>query len=517
MSRESTAWRRAVHLQVLFHGAVVEDRVVQSSGRLDDGERLRSVGIRAYEIGGLDGPLRVPPPPELPRLGILSFDRPPGGLHPKGWHSRKGTYSDARGQVYELTGALTEVEYGDMTLRLRIVPQWLLARVLPGDLAFPVTVAAMMLVVWGLQLLVSGLAAPPAQVNAPEVSADLLARLLDEDFEGEDHGEWASSDEFMPQSEFTIQSVYLPEGDKGPTHDKGGAEQQELADAREEVDREKAQPLPPEPAEQIAQVDPDLPSQEGWEGVQEEQSFGEELDGEVVADAEVAQDAAAKTEGWGLRDHNGALDAREEMEVRKNLAMAEATLRIDPEDAWALEAKAYYQYLQEDLEGAERTWQRFIELYPESPAAYNNLALVYKRRGDYGREEALYRQCLAMTPDDTTAMTNLALNLAHQNRYDEALEIMDQLAVLEPDHPYNALHRAKIHASMGDLDSSLRHLELALETMAQLDTLHSIEFRQDIRIDPAFEPLRDEPRFAAILVRYYGPEDGLNLAGGRNG
>jgi hypothetical protein len=40
--------------------------------------------------------------------------------------------------------------------------------------------------------------------------------------------------------------------------------------------------------------------------------------------------------------------------------------------------------------------------------------------------------------------------------------------------------------------------------MKKLDTLHNIEFRQDIRLDPSFAKMRGEERFKKLLNRYYG-------------
>ena len=116
-------------------------------------------------------------------------------------------------------------------------------------------------------------------------------------------------------------------------------------------------------------------------------------------------------------------------------------------------------------------------------------------------------------------MSNLAVNLAAQERYDEALAIMGQRDRLEPDDPYGDLHRAKIYASRGDAELALTLLDDALAGMQRLDTLHNIEFRQDIRLDPAFRVLREDPRFNDLLVRYYvdGPEPGINLSGGAGG
>ncbi|MCK6518306.1 tetratricopeptide repeat protein, partial [Myxococcota bacterium] len=121
--------------------------------------------------------------------------------------------------------------------------------------------------------------------------------------------------------------------------------------------------------------------------------------------------------------------------------------------------------------------------------------------------------------DNTHALNNLAVNLAHQRRFDEALAIMERLDRLEPNDPYGDLHRAKIYASRGDSDAALALLDDALAGMQRLDTLHNIEFRQDIRLDPAFGGLREDPRFNDLLVRYYvdGPEPGINLSGGAGG
>ena len=144
-----------------------------------------------------------------------------------------------------------------------------------------------------------------------------------------------------------------------------------------------------------------------------------------------------------------------------------------------------------------------MELYPDDPAGYNNIGLVFKRTEDYSREEAYYRIALAMDPQDVYVLNNLAVNLAHQDRFDEALRIMSDLYVLSPDDPYANVHRSKIQAAMGNPLEALEYLDDALAGMAALDTLHHIEFRQDIRVDPAFSEIRNTDSFENLLVRYY--------------
>ena len=83
---------------------------------------------------------------------------------------------------------------------------------------------------------------------------------------------------------------------------------------------------------------------------------------------------------------------------------------------------------------------------------------------------------------------------------------MEQLEELDPGDPYADLHRAKVFANMGKRERALRHLRRALEGAESLDTMHHIEFRQDIRIDPAFDHLRTDRRFVRLLRRHYGED-----------
>ena len=220
-------------------------------------------------------------------------------------------------------------------------------------------------------------------------------------------------------------------------------------------------------------------------------------------------------QGWGFYDWYDTRDARVDRDaIDSEIEMARERLAIDPDSPWALTQLGYYQYLAFDYDGCKETYARFIELYPSEAAGYNNLALVYKRLGEYPKEEAHYRLALALDPEDTFVLNNLAVNLAHQGRFDEALSIMQQLHQIQPNDPYADLHRSKIAASMGEDGEALTHLENALLGMAKLDTLHHIEFRQDIRVDPSFDRLRETEGFSTVLLRYYG-EDALPLLAGQ--
>ena len=340
------------------------------------------------------------------------------------------------------------------------------------------------------------------------LTAEYLARLLKEDHDGEDAG--YQQFEKGPDGAKKERRIYLPAGNEGPIEDKGGAADTSREPIR--TPKEDDLPLPPQKKEEKMP----LYAEDVGTPLEVEPEEQEAVDGVVdvdvpVEDSEPALDAPAEEEeGWGIQDWYDEQDeAMDNLEIDLMIRAARHRLRIDPDDPSALSILSYYQYLAADYDAAIDTYDRFIELYPEDAAGYNNKALIYKRRQDYDREEALYRVALAIEPNDVTALNNLGVNLAHQGRYDEALSVMRQLEMLDPDDAYADLHRSKIYAEMGDEEKALRFLEKALDGMRKLDTLHHIEFRQDIRIDPSFEKLRQTARFRAILVRYYGDDTPL--------
>lgn len=342
------------------------------------------------------------------------------------------------------------------------------------------------------------------------MSAEYLARLLRNDTDGEDEGVIEHEIERPTADRKTEKpnQFYMPAGAEGPATRMGGAATTAPTPVRTMSKEDKvALPAERSPSEEAAEKGPEI---QQLEAAGKDDAVAEGLEVKPSDEQKGEQAAAEEQEGWGFRSWYDEEDAAmDNLEIEVMLRAAKGRLRIDPDDAAALSILSYYQYLAQDFDAAKKTYDRFIELFPDDAAGYNNKALVYKRLGEYQKEESLYRVALGLSPDDVTALNNLGVNLSHQKRFDEALKVMESLEVLDPKDPYAELHRSKIYAEMGNDEEALRHLELALEGMEQLDTLHHIEFRQDIRLDPSFAKLREGFRFRAILDRYYGKDSPL--------
>ncbi len=484
--------RHALRISALFHGAVVDEVLLQPSAvavQLDD-ERL---GLGFPPLDGAEVAPRV-----IWRgraaVDVLLPDAPPVRVTP---HEP------------------AEIGVGPLRLRLSLNAQH---RVLPwtieADVVFLATFMLMTSLAVALQMFLDSRGA--GATAAPDVPPELIARLMRNDLEGADDG--AVPMDERPESEVRLRDIFVPAGASGALDHAGGAANVDDEKRVGEGSSPQLQPLRPTPT-----IDPDANQAAATakvDGVQDAQQLRASL---RPSDSDAKDDEPESTavrEGWGLEDWYDAEDARrDQTEILQELTETNERLKLDPNNPYLVQRLAYYQYLSRDYDGALRSYNRFIELLPSSAAGYNNIALVYKRTGEYTKEEGYYRLALALEPDNTHALNNLAVNLAHQRRFDEALSIMDKLDRLEPNDPYGDLHRAKIHASRGDAEAALALLNDALAGMQRLDTLHNIEFRQDIRLDPAFGGLREDPRFNDLLVRYYvdGPEPGINLSGGAGG
>jgi tetratricopeptide (TPR) repeat protein len=408
-----------------------------------------------------------------------------------------------------------------LSVDVRVVPaQHLPVRVASsGDLTFLLTfallsaLAAQIAFVLAILFPHGGEGPAPGSVPTPE----LIARLLQHDYEGAERGyaEEVERPEFAERGD----SFYLPAGNKGPLDRDRGGEQQGPMVVRTDPTDEEAEPAPaplPESPEAMDEAETATETETAAADAPPEPEAPEDPQPAKERVPKVAPaDPVERFIGWGFRDWMDRGAAKEtDPDLERTLTVARVRLKIDPDDQYAIQVVGYYAYLAEEMELSQAMYQKYVALYPEDPAGYNNLALTYKRLGEYEQEEALYRQALEIDPVDDHVLNNLAVNLAHQGRTDEALEIMDKLQVLTPDDPYADLHRAKIFATMGKRDKAYKYLKKALEGTQLLDTLHHIEFRQDIRIDPAFRSLRHESRFRALMQQFYG-DDAQQLLGSR--
>jgi tetratricopeptide (TPR) repeat protein len=122
------------------------------------------------------------------------------------------------------------------------------------------------------------------------------------------------------------------------------------------------------------------------------------------------------------------------------------------------------------------------------------------KRGRSEQARKGFADRLSGSPEHASNNSLMGVALAYLGRREEALAYGREGARLygpatQMDYPYNELQLVRIDILLGDHDSALNVLEPLMQELAYLTPGW-------LTIDPMFDPLRDHPRFQALLEEY---------------
>lgn len=172
----------------------------------------------------------------------------------------------------------------------------------------------------------------------------------------------------------------------------------------------------------------------------------------------------------------------------------EATVKLDPERAATQQALAYALDRLDRLEDAIGAYERAAQLDPDDSLTHNNLGAALTRSGDHEKAVTVLERALELDPSNELAQSNL--DTARKNletvRVINAELLNARLAAeASPTDPVAAYRVARIHAHRGNTDQAMQWLARSFE--------RGFPDRHLPLDDPAFEKLRDDPRFTATI------------------
>jgi TolB-like protein/Tfp pilus assembly protein PilF len=139
--------------------------------------------------------------------------------------------------------------------------------------------------------------------------------------------------------------------------------------------------------------------------------------------------------------------------------------------------------------------RRTLQLDPGFYYAHWNLGTALELNGSVESAITEYQKARELN-DDPYILGLLGHAYALSGRKDQALQILDQLAELSKERYVGAYSFAIVHLGLGDKEQALRWLEQSYRDRAGSD----IGF---IKVDPALDPLRGDPRFERLVATIF--------------
>jgi tetratricopeptide (TPR) repeat protein len=147
-------------------------------------------------------------------------------------------------------------------------------------------------------------------------------------------------------------------------------------------------------------------------------------------------------------------------------------------------------YFARQYDQAIEQYRKTLELDPNFFAPHTFLGWAYIQKSMYKEGVAELEKAVAITPSNMS-LACLGYGYAAAGKRQEAQKMLDQLNDLSKQKYVAPFHRAIICVGLGERDQTFEWLEKAYEE----------HFIIGIKVNPIFDPLRSDPRFADLLRR----------------
>jgi adenylate cyclase len=177
---------------------------------------------------------------------------------------------------------------------------------------------------------------------------------------------------------------------------------------------------------------------------------------------------------------------------RFNDALIEAkrAVELDPLSMIVLTDAAKDLYLARRYDEAISEYRKSLQVDPEFPIAHKGLAEVYSQKGMHDQAIKEIERAIALSERSIFILDDLGYIYARGGKREDATKVLEDLTKLASDHYVSAYGRAVIYAALDEKEKAIAWLEKAYEERS---------FLVYLKVDPAFDPLRKEERFAILL------------------
>jgi tetratricopeptide (TPR) repeat protein len=179
--------------------------------------------------------------------------------------------------------------------------------------------------------------------------------------------------------------------------------------------------------------------------------------------------------------------------VDEALRMMERAQELDPLSLIINLNVARVQYFARDYDQAIEQCHRALEMYPDFALALRRLGQAYSQKRMYKEAITVFQKAIASSENDSETMAALAHTYAVSGNREEAERILAELVEMSKRIYVSPYSIARIHTDLGNKQEALKWLDEACEQRHGILTY--------LKVEPVFDPLREDPGFVKLLNR----------------
>ena len=181
--------------------------------------------------------------------------------------------------------------------------------------------------------------------------------------------------------------------------------------------------------------------------------------------------------------------------LEQSIAELKRAVELDPLSLIANRELGFSYYAARRNDPAMAQFRKTLEMDPNFNLTRDYLGLAYLQKSMYPEGLAEFEKASANSPDETAALSLLGYGYAVAGRKAEAQKVLDQLNQLSKRRNVSEVFSVLIYVGLGEKDKAFEWLEKAYANRTLGGPLVSI------KVDPIFDPLRSDPRYADLLRR----------------
>jgi serine/threonine-protein kinase len=180
------------------------------------------------------------------------------------------------------------------------------------------------------------------------------------------------------------------------------------------------------------------------------------------------------------------------------LAEAKRASELDPLNLRNLVIEVSFNIYAGQADEALSKLDKVFELDPNYWWAHQFAARAYIGKGDFGKAEASARRATQLNDENSRSTGFLGYALARSGKQTEARVELEKLLKRSTERYTSPLSIAMLYIGLGQRGDALKWLERGIE--------HHDPRMVFLKVDPIFNDLRDDPRFAELLRRVRLPQ-----------